>query len=142
MSFAPTTPSHALPGAFLHTPAVASRFNSQQEQDPVRRRLFGEQPTQAANPNPQTGRFAQNPNTFFGFDAPTDDQVMRAPPNPLANSLANPLANPLSNPHIPPQSPLAKAANFINSSLNKDESYPEIDLYCRRQCPFPPASQV
>ncbi|KAI2623698.1 nucleoporin-domain-containing protein [Xylaria nigripes] len=41
MSF-PQTPAHALPGAFLNTPAVASRFNAQE--DPVRRRLFAQAP--------------------------------------------------------------------------------------------------
>ena len=46
---------------------------------------------------------------------------MRPSPNPIANSLA------------PPQSPLAKAASYINSSLASDAAYPELDSYCRRQ---------
>lgn len=117
MSFAPTTPSHALPGAFLHTPAVASRFNAQQ-QDAVRRRLFREPSTTGGSSNTQTTTFGGNPAPGLGFNAPTiDDQTMR----PAMNALA------------PPRSPLAKAAGFINSALNKDENYPELDQYCRRQ---------
>lgn len=126
MSFAPTTPSHALPGAFLHTPAVASRFNAQQ-QDTVRRRLFREQSTAGSSSNPQPPIFSANPAPGFGFNAPTaDDQNMRPPMNPLA----------------PPQSPLAKAASFINQALTKDESYPDLDQYCRRQYPYPFAYAV
>ncbi|KAK7756679.1 hypothetical protein SLS62_001120 [Diatrype stigma] len=115
MSFAPTTPSHALPGAFLHTPAVASRFNAQQ-QDAVRRRLFREPSTTGSSANTQATTFGGTPAPGLGFNAPTtDDQTMR----PAMGSLA------------PPRSPLAKAAGFINSALNKDENYPDLDQYCR-----------
>ncbi|RYP53607.1 hypothetical protein DL768_001471 [Monosporascus sp. mg162] len=117
MSFGQATPSHALPGAFLHTPAVASRFSNQQQQDPVRRRLFREQPTGAASSNPQPARFAGEAGPVVGFDAPTtNDQSMRPQPNPLA----------------PPLSPLAKAATYVNTALALDEAYPELDSYCRQ----------
>lgn len=36
------------------------------------------------------------------------------------------------NPNAP-QSPLSKAASFINQALTKDASYPDLDQYCRRQ---------
>ena len=135
MSFAPTTPSHALPGAFLHTPAIASRLNTQQQQnDPTRRRLFTEQPIAAAAaanapPAPQppqppnTTAYARDPNRPFGFDAPiVDNQTMPPPSNP---SNVNPITN-------NPQTPLAKAATYINASLTEDETYPDLDSYCRR----------
>ena len=134
MSFAPTTPSHALPGAFLHTPAIASRLNTQQQNDPTRRRLFTDQPTTAAangpaapqpphahpHPHPPNTTYARDPSQPFGFDAPTVDnrQTMPPPTNPIVN----------------PQTPLAKAATYINASLTEDESYPDLDSYCRRQC--------
>ncbi|KAL7627249.1 hypothetical protein AAE478_001438 [Parahypoxylon ruwenzoriense] len=72
----PQTPSHALPGAFLHTPAVASRFSSQQ--DPVRRRLFREP---SASSGSQVAVFGQDPS--LGLDpAPSaaDQQVIRGLP--------------------------------------------------------------
>ncbi|KAI1436672.1 nucleoporin-domain-containing protein [Xylaria sp. CBS 124048] len=45
MSF-PQTPAPAVPGAFLNTPAIASRFNAQE--DSVRRRLFSQASAPAA----------------------------------------------------------------------------------------------
>ncbi|KAH9908322.1 nucleoporin-domain-containing protein [Xylariomycetidae sp. FL2044] len=108
MSF-PQTPGHNLPGAFLNTPAVASRFSSQQ-QDPTRRLLFGQKPSA---PN---GHLAA---PISGLDAPVsvaEDQLMRSQqPSPM-----------------PPQPPLAKAASYINNNLSKDEHYPELDKYCRQ----------
>lgn len=118
MSF-PQTPGQALPGAFLNTPAVASRFSASGQQDPVRRRLFSQ-------PGPRSGSSAteNNPNASFGANggpivgqnASDDDTLTRSsqpPPSPL--------------------SPLAKAAGFINSALTRDERYPELDSYCRRE---------
>ncbi|KAI0184732.1 non-repetitive/WGA-negative nucleoporin [Xylaria flabelliformis] len=103
MSF-PQTPAHALPGAFLNTPAVASRFNAQQ--DPVRRVLFPPAPA------PPAGQPVQDdPLAAFGND----------------NGILRPL-----QPAAPPQPPLAKAAGFINNVLARDEHYPELDRYCRQ----------
>ncbi|KAI1775530.1 nucleoporin-domain-containing protein [Hypoxylon cercidicola] len=106
----PQTPSHALPGAFLHTPAVASRFNSQQ--DPVRRRLFRENSVPG-----QVARFGQD--ASIGVDAPTDlaaEQALRS--LPVQN--------------LPPLPPLAKAASYINNALTRDGEYPQLDSYCRQ----------
>ncbi|KAH9994585.1 nucleoporin-domain-containing protein [Xylariaceae sp. FL0662B] len=115
MSF-PQTPSQALPGAFLHTPAVASRFNVQQ--DPVRRRLFAEP---SAPSGSQVSRFGQE--SGISFDAPTStagEQAMRGVQ-----------VHPVPPPQ-PPLPPLAKAATYINNALVKDDQYPELDSYCRQ----------
>ncbi|KAI5926205.1 Non-repetitive/WGA-negative nucleoporin C-terminal-domain-containing protein [Camillea tinctor] len=107
----PQTPAPALPGAFLNTPAIASRFNIQQ--DPVRRRLFKDTPSapasQAAN------RFALDPGLSAPVTAAEEDAMQAA-----------------QNIPTPPQPPLAKAAAFINSALAKDELYPQLDTYCRQ----------
>ncbi|OTB09916.1 hypothetical protein K445DRAFT_323510 [Daldinia sp. EC12] len=108
----PQTPSHSLPGAFLHTPAVASRFNAQQ--DPVRRRLFQTTPA----PSGEVSGFGQGHG--LGLDAPTqpvEEQIMRAG---------------LQSQNMPPQPPLAKAASYINNALAKDRDYPQLDSYCRQ----------
>ncbi|KAI1642367.1 nucleoporin-domain-containing protein [Daldinia loculata] len=109
----PQTPSHALPGAFLHTPAIASRFNAQQ--DPVRRRLFRDN---SAPPSGEVARFSQDHG--LGLNAPTqpaEEQIIRAG---------------LQAQNMPPQSPLAKAASYINNALAKDGDYPQLDSYCRQ----------
>ncbi|KAI0892741.1 nucleoporin-domain-containing protein [Annulohypoxylon nitens] len=112
----PQTPSHALPGAFLHTPAVASRLNSQQ-QDPVRRRLFRDNPTASGG---QAPRFGQDHG--HGLDAPTsiaEEQAARGLPIQNMQNMA-------------PQPPLTKAAVYINTALNRDAEYPQLDSYCRQ----------
>ncbi|KAI1123848.1 Non-repetitive/WGA-negative nucleoporin C-terminal-domain-containing protein [Nemania abortiva] len=100
MSF--QTPGHALPGAFLNTPAVASRFNVQQ--DPVRRVLFPQ------NPQNLQGGQPSNP----ARAAANNEPVPRSVPTPAT-----------------PQSPLTKAASYVNNALARDEHYPELDSYCR-----------
>ncbi|KAI5862066.1 nucleoporin-domain-containing protein [Durotheca rogersii] len=109
----PQTPSQALPGAFLHTPAVASRFSSQQ--DPVRRRLFREPPNSSSN---QTVLFGQDTGGLGPDPAPlaADPQTIRGLPGQ----------------NMPPQPPLAKAAAYINNALTKDSEYPQLDSYCRQ----------
>ncbi|KAI8628320.1 nucleoporin-domain-containing protein [Xylariaceae sp. FL1651] len=111
MSF-PQTPSHALPGAFLQTPAVASRFNAQP--DPVRRRLFSQSSVPSGSQPP---RFGQDSGPSLNTSTPANDEaVLRAS----------------QSSSVPPQHPLAKAASFINNALTKDEHYPELDTYCRQ----------
>ncbi|KAI1652950.1 nucleoporin-domain-containing protein [Daldinia decipiens] len=108
----PQTPSHALPGAFLHTPAIASRFNAQQ--DPVRRRLFRDN----SAPGGEVARFSQDHG--LGLNAPTqpaEEQIIRAG---------------LQAQNMTPQPPLAKAASYINNALAKDGDYPQLDSYCRQ----------
>ncbi|KAI1185153.1 Non-repetitive/WGA-negative nucleoporin C-terminal-domain-containing protein [Nemania serpens] len=119
MSF--QTPGHALPGAFLNTPAVASRFNAQQ--DPVRRLLFppnsasAPSAAQPARPAPD-GLAASGPSPFRSSTAGSN----------VASSEAS-LRNPQTP--VPPEPPLARAATFVNSALARDEHYPELDSYCR-----------
>ncbi|KAI0520709.1 Non-repetitive/WGA-negative nucleoporin C-terminal-domain-containing protein [Xylaria bambusicola] len=115
MSF-PQTPGPALPGAFLNTPAVASRFNTNTQQDPVRRRLFpqpGSRPDIGAIDNHAS--FGANPGSIVSQNANDDDSLTRS-----------------SQPPASPLSPLAKAAGFINDALTIDECYPELDRYCRQ----------
>lgn len=112
----PQTPGHALPGAFLNTPAVASRFNAQTQQDPVRRRLFSQNSASAPSGNAgQVGVVAPNMSTVAENEA-----LLQASQGTPA----------------PPQPPLAKAATYVNNALTKDENYPELDSYCRREFPL------
>ncbi|KAI0435468.1 Non-repetitive/WGA-negative nucleoporin C-terminal-domain-containing protein [Xylaria sp. FL1042] len=110
MSF-PQTPGQALPGAFLNTPAVASRYNVGSQPDPVRRRLFSHSSTRSSistvTDNTTRSSLATNGN---------DEEVVARGPQPPAA----------------PQTPLAKAAAFINNALSRDEHYPELDSYCRQ----------
>ncbi|KAI1299021.1 Non-repetitive/WGA-negative nucleoporin C-terminal-domain-containing protein [Xylaria venustula] len=111
----PQTPGPALPGAFLNTPAVASRFNANAQQDPVRRRLFSQPPTRpgpGAVDNASRANFGVNGS---GQNPGDDDLLMRA-----------------AQPSAGPQPPLAKAAGFVNNALARDERYPELDSYCRQ----------
>ncbi|KAI0161937.1 nucleoporin-domain-containing protein [Hypoxylon sp. FL1284] len=107
----PQTPSHALPGAFVNTPAVASRYNSQE--DPVRRRLFRTNSSSGG----QVARFSQD--ATMGLDAPANPEEEQAMRN-------------LSAQNVPALPPLAKAASYINSALRKDGEYPQLDSYCRQ----------
>ncbi|KAI1347078.1 Non-repetitive/WGA-negative nucleoporin C-terminal-domain-containing protein [Xylaria sp. FL0043] len=111
MSF-PQTPGQALPGAFLNTPAVASRFNASSQPDPVRRRLFSQPPTRPGA-SAVVADNASRPN--LTTNTSNDDALTRATQAPAA-----------------PQPPLAKAAGFINNALARDERYPELDSYCRQ----------
>ncbi|KAI1326107.1 nucleoporin-domain-containing protein [Xylariaceae sp. FL0255] len=109
----PATPSQNLPGAFLHTPAVASRFGAQQ--DPVVRRLFGPVPAGGTSQPPPL--FGQGP-----------ANALDVPGNPLFNGANTDLQTAAAT----PQPPLAKAASFINNALARDEQFPELDTYCRQ----------
>ncbi|CAJ2514307.1 Uu.00g024260.m01.CDS01 [Anthostomella pinea] len=112
MSF-PQTPMRQLPGAFLNTPAVASKFNA--HQDPIRRQLF---PQRSTSSNSQAPRFAQVAGP--GLNAPTNpiqDQMMRGG---------------IQDASMPAPSPLSKAAGFISHVLREDEQYPELDTYCKQ----------
>ncbi|KAI8944498.1 Non-repetitive/WGA-negative nucleoporin C-terminal-domain-containing protein [Xylaria longipes] len=115
MSF-PQTPGHALPGAFLNTPAVASRFNAQQ--DPVRRLLFAQPSAPSAGQPAGPAQDGQDLLAAFGATLANNNNN-----NALLQSLQS---------AAPPQPPVAKAASFINNVLARDEHYPELDSYCRQ----------
>ncbi|KAI0198004.1 Non-repetitive/WGA-negative nucleoporin C-terminal-domain-containing protein [Astrocystis sublimbata] len=113
----PQTPGHALPGAFLNTPAVASRFNAQT--DPVRRVLFAQQPAPSAAQGQGQGQPTANPQNGLDPIGTFASRLDGAQPQP-------------GQPAAPPQPPLARAAGFINNVLARDDHYPELDSYCRQ----------
>lgn len=109
-----------VPGAFMHTPAVASRFGA--NPDPLRRRLFEDASNPAAS---QMTGFGDS-----GFDAPTGPQQALQPlGQPVGAAGGQVLA---TAPAAPPQSPLAKAAAYVNNALATDRQYPELEQYCKQ----------
>ncbi|WP_234038571.1 hypothetical protein, partial [Erythrobacter sp. YJ-T3-07] len=117
------TPMRPVPGAFMHTPAVASRFGT--NADPVRRQLFRENSSQPAGPQ-QTG-FGQT-----GLDAPTGPQQALQPlGQPVQGAVGGQALTTTAT--AQPQSPLAKAASYVNSSLAVDGQYPELEQYVKRE---------
>ncbi|KAH8680837.1 non-repetitive/WGA-negative nucleoporin [Xylariales sp. PMI_506] len=109
MAYPQATPMRPVPGAFMHTPAVASRFGG--NADPARRRLFTEQSLV-----PRGTGFADRPSDVPA--GPSQGQPLSGPTNAL--------------PPPPPQSPLAKAAGYVNNALSGDEQYPELEQYCKQ----------
>ncbi|KAF2999093.1 hypothetical protein E8E14_006599 [Neopestalotiopsis sp. 37M] len=109
-----------VPGAFMHTPAVASRFGA--NPDPLRRRLFDD-----ASNHPTAG-----PVTGYGesgFDAPTGPQQALQPLGQPVTGGGQALATVAA---VPPQPPLTKAASYVNNSLAVDRQYPELEQYCKQ----------
>jgi nuclear pore complex protein Nup155 len=115
-----------VPGAFMHTPAVASRFGS--NQDPARRRLFD------GGLNQQPG-----PHLDHALDAHVEPQQPAYPPLPNAQlggaaaGVGGAPAGAAQLPPPPPQSPTSKAARYINNALATDRQYPELEQYCKRK---------
>ncbi|KAJ4153524.1 hypothetical protein LMH87_010008 [Akanthomyces muscarius] len=136
MSFPETTPVRAVPGAFLNTPAVASRFRT--EQDPVSKNLFprSESGQRAAsgslrrNSSSSTSRSralgrsglasSQTTGSLLDMTAQSGDAAAVAPINPVPVRRVE---------NIPP---VVRAARAINGSLTSDENFPDIDSYCRQ----------
>ncbi|PHH63665.1 hypothetical protein CDD81_5646 [Ophiocordyceps australis] len=118
MAFPPTTPQRPVPGAFLNTPAVVSRY--QGGPDAVRRSLF---------PVPEAG------------NAATADQSSKPKPPPSSSENAIPPAvasktasatTPSAVPRPENLSPATKAAKAIDSFLKLDASFPDLDTYCKQ----------
>ncbi|SPQ25532.1 8fb6d156-1f49-4dd8-9e9b-82a5ea28d19d [Thermothielavioides terrestris] len=100
----PATPMRPIPGAFVNTPAPGPNT--------VRRRLFEEAAGAGA---PRTMVSASGPVvSTLGSGQPD------APPGMIAPSQARE--------ELPP---VAKAAQVVNQTLQLDESYPDLDSYCR-----------
>lgn len=118
MSF-PQTPARIVPGAFLNTPAVASRF--QASSDPVRRQLF-----------PATDASSQN-TTVSKSSAPTTrgSSAVATASKVTKDGLLVPSLIPAPRSENVP--PVVKAAKAINTFLQADERFPELDSYCRRK---------
>jgi nuclear pore complex protein Nup155 len=121
MSFPQTTPVRPVPGAFLNTPAVASRFQS--GSDSVRRQLFtGNDSNQAVSHK------SSAPVSSSRSVAATAPSAPRTASN---DSLIVPTAlPPLRTENVPP---VVKAARAINACLQSDGRYPDLDSYCRRR---------
>ncbi|CVK94545.1 hypothetical protein FPRO04_10766 [Fusarium proliferatum] len=120
MSFPQTTPVRPVPGAFLNTPAVASRFQS--GSDSVRRQLFtGNDSNQAVSHKSSASVSSSRSVTATAPSAP------RATSN---DNLIVPTAlPPLRSENVPP---VVKAARAINACLQSDGRYPDLDSYCRQ----------
>ncbi|KAH6890629.1 Non-repetitive/WGA-negative nucleoporin C-terminal-domain-containing protein [Thelonectria olida] len=118
MSFPQTTPVRMVPGAFLNTPAVASRF--QATSDPVRRQLF-------------PGTDNNNPNTAVSKStAPATSRSTAVVPTSKMTKdglLVPTLVPPPRSENVPP---VVKAAKAINTFLQADERFPDLDSYCRQ----------
>ena len=98
-----------IPGAFINTPA----------------------------PGPNTVRRRLNFNEASG--AGTTGPIGTAPA-PIASTLSSGQPEITTGMLPPPQvrddlPPVAKAAQVVNQTLQLDESYPDIDSYCRRMYP-------
>ncbi|KAF5718019.1 nuclear pore protein [Fusarium globosum] len=120
MSFPQTTPVRPVPGAFLNTPAVASRFQS--GSDSVRRQLFtGNDSNQAVSHK------SSAPVSSSRSVAATAPSAPRTTSN---DNLIVPTAlPPLRSENVPP---VVKAARAINACLQSDGRYPDLDSYCRQ----------
>ncbi len=102
----PVTPMRPIPGAFINTPAAGPNT--------VRRRLnFNEAASSGTN-----GALGTAP-------APITSTLGSGQPDITTGMLPPPQARD----DLPP---VAKAAQVVNQTLQLDESYPDIDSYCRR----------
>ncbi|GAO18956.1 hypothetical protein UVI_02059370 [Ustilaginoidea virens] len=132
MSFPSTTPLRPVPGAFLNTPAVASRFQS--GSDPVRRQLF---PTSSsAQSGGQGGGNLVSGNSIPalvpGGSVRTQESSETLTTVSDSSDSGFVAANPLPAPRVENVPPILKAAKAINSFLQMDESFPDLDSYCRQ----------
>jgi nuclear pore complex protein Nup155 len=119
MAFPQVTPMRPVPGAFINTPAMP-RGSVSSAADPVRRRLFPEpDPTGARGQGNTPISFSANPTTAAPVPAGGVGGVVSGSRSQL--------------PPTDPSSPIVKAARAINSVLQTDESYPDLDSYCRRK---------
>ncbi|GAB0133086.1 hypothetical protein EsDP_00001502 [Epichloe bromicola] len=132
MSFPQTTPLRPVPGAFLNTPAVASRFQSCS--DPVRRQLF---PTSSnlQSSGQASGSLALG-NAGSAATHSTSGGGAQGPSTTVTSANAGNAGlvatNPLPPPRVENVPPVLKAAKAINSFLQMDESFPDLDSYCRQ----------
>ncbi|PHH91198.1 hypothetical protein CDD83_1384 [Cordyceps sp. RAO-2017] len=114
----PQTPVRPVPGAFLNTPAVASRFQS--GPDPLRRQLF---------PVSEGGQgAAANAGALTSKTPPPSSVAVASAPEAAGLVAATPLPPPRAE-NVPP---VVKAAKAINAFLQLDESFPDMDSYCRQ----------
>lgn len=108
---ATTTPMRPVPGAFLNTPAAARN-------DPTRRRLFNE-------PSTPSGGQLSGARPAAGSGPVALGSSGGGLQSPAQSTRAGQTAGPLP--------PITKAAKSVNDVLQLDESYPDLDSYCRRK---------
>ncbi|KAL7961296.1 Non-repetitive/WGA-negative nucleoporin C-terminal domain-containing protein [Trichoderma compactum] len=121
MSFPPVTPLRPVPGAFVNTPAIVARYQNATH-DPVRRTLF-----------PSEGQNAQTSaatTTAAQGTVSTSTTAVTATANTEGGGLAS--LTPLPPPRVENVPPVLKAAKAINAFLQLDESFPDLDSYCRQ----------
>ncbi|KAF4123048.1 nuclear pore complex protein Nup155 [Geosmithia morbida] len=124
MSFPQATPMRPVPGAFLNTPAVVSRYQSGgASSDPTRRQLF---PPSA--PSEQLG------------GTPVASSAAASGPNPITSvamtatggAVASTAVTPIAPPRAETVAPVIKAARAVNQCLQSDENFPDLDSYIRQ----------
>ncbi|RDA83830.1 hypothetical protein CP532_5137 [Ophiocordyceps camponoti-leonardi (nom. inval.)] len=120
MAFSHSTPVRPVPGAFLNTPVAVSRLQS--ASDPTRRQLFS---MADSNSSPAVGAASDGASTVASALAPPVDADASSQSGLVATA---PL--PPSRPANVP--PILRAAKAINSCLQLDESFPDLDSYCRQ----------
>ncbi|KAJ9156386.1 Nucleoporin-domain-containing protein [Pleurostoma richardsiae] len=121
------TPMRQVPGAFLQTPAPKN--------DPVRRQLFSDAPP----PGPRFGTFGTTPSssTGQGAFAPASTSVISGGGLVPASQQQRQQQQLLqqqsqsSSENAAPLPPILRAARSVNQVLQLDESFPDIDSYCR-----------
>ena len=122
MSFSYDRTLRPVPGAFLNTPAVASRFES--GSDPVRRQLFpassNNQPGGQVGGNLASGGLGTTGDTGRWVQLVRSSTALTAVNTGDAGLVA---ANPLPTPRLENVPPVLKAAKAINAFLQMDESF-------------------
>lgn len=137
MAFPQATPVRPVPGAFLNTPAIASRF--QTGGDPVRRQLFpvSDNQTPAASGGATSGNMDAPPQPAAMSRGGTTAASAAAASSSgtVATAQGGGLAplNPLPPPRAENIPPVLRAAKAINAFLQLDEGFPDLDSYCRRK---------
>ncbi|KKA27708.1 hypothetical protein TD95_002356 [Thielaviopsis punctulata] len=149
MAFPYATPARPVPGAFMSTPAMTKKLQLQAS-DPVRRRLFIDDSTvssSAANGTGPSNNFSKTKSSMgytstlppttavassrLADGAAPDSRIgftSSAPVNLTSNGL-------VAGSLIPPVeelTPAARAAKQINSVLQADQNFPDLDSYCRQ----------
>lgn len=106
----------------MNTPAVVARYQTTTH-DPVRRTLF---PSDAQNAQTSAATTTASHGTVS-----TGTTAVTTTANTEGGGLAS--LTPLPPPRVENIPPVLKAAKAINSFLQLDESFPDLDSYCRRK---------
>lgn len=110
----PVTPMRQIPGAYLNTPAPGGP-------NTVRRRL---------NFNDTTGTASSG---TVGVGSTAMPMATVQPAAPRVADVAPITGQSLQRPREEALPPVTKAAKCVNETLQIEESFPDIDSYCRRE---------